>query len=234
MRFPSIQNVAKSLRDLSQSLDAATGPHEVHLRVTEDSQWSIAVGRAEAGPGHVGNGSVPGGPKRFASTVLARAMISEARADHDATVSLQKEMRATMRAAAIARRPKRKTGPFDIGEMVSAVDGQVVGRVVGHGTIYTQLGPVHVHMVELAAPINQPGFPIQVNVVPLADSMLVRAGSFTTTPDELTPVMVDEEPAAKPFPVAPVTPRPVTQTTPPPRRRARGTTARNTKAPIRH
>jgi hypothetical protein len=87
MKFPSIKDVARELQSINES--DLTDPDadaciDVRLQVTADG-WEIHSGDAQYDTdhkGHWGASSVPGNGKRFNSTDIARALISEARDSH--------------------------------------------------------------------------------------------------------------------------------------------------------
>lgn len=112
MRFPSIPNVAKSIRLLSAAVPAAS---PVQLIVSKAGEWEVVLGHARIQGVHdhcyVGQGTVPGQnrkgrPHRFDSPAVARALIAQARAESlglglATRQPSQESLESTLRQAAV-------------------------------------------------------------------------------------------------------------------------------------
>lgn len=87
MRFPSIKDVAHSLRLANGSLDVAwleEGEHgfDVRLQVYSDGSYSVHTGDPcydQDHRGYWGSSSLPGHPRRFNSYELARDLLDQAK-----------------------------------------------------------------------------------------------------------------------------------------------------------
>jgi hypothetical protein len=83
VRFPSLSDVARELRDVSANVE---GECEVRLQVFEDGDWVVRWGDPSYDPSHHGfwgaasvPGVVEGRARRFDSTAVARDLLEQAR-----------------------------------------------------------------------------------------------------------------------------------------------------------
>lgn len=106
MRFPTINDVAKELREINKETLEPYDDDEgidVRLQVFPDGHWAVhsgASGYDQDHRGYWGSASVPGNNRRFSSTDVARDLIDQAR-DDKATGG--EEPRASVKVA--AKRP---------------------------------------------------------------------------------------------------------------------------------
>lgn len=178
MRFPTIAVVASTLRDIST---AAAKDTRVLLRVAPDGSWAVQAEKEspKVKGGHLAAAVVPAGngkPRRFASTEIARDLIRDVKDAFTARARAEKDAKAAERLAlreATTRRRrvhKESKAPFRLGTRVTS--GIVKGIVVGHAVVNGQLGPVHVHLIQVDNPVMVPQFETYVSILTIADDLL--------------------------------------------------------------
>lgn len=178
MRFPTIAVVASSLRDIST---AAAKDTRVILRVAPDGSWAVQGEREtpKVKGGHLAAAVVPAGngkPRRFASTELARDLIRDVKDAYTARARAEKEAKAAeklaLREATTRRRrvTKEVKPPFRLGTRVTSAG--LKGIVVGHAVVNGQLGPVHVHLIQVDNPVLVAQWETYVSIVTIADDLL--------------------------------------------------------------
>lgn len=180
MRFPTIALIAKQLRDMSLKFAKET---RVILRVAEDGSWSLQAeseqSRIGDTPHHLAACSIPGAngkAKRFPSTELARDLVKDVKDAHTAHSRAEKDAKQVARQAKKHQAERRRrtsqqnTPPFQLGTRVKS--GGVRGTVVGHGVVHGQLGPVHVHLIQVDNPQQIAEWNTYVSIIPIADSLV--------------------------------------------------------------
>lgn len=178
MKFPTIAMIALELREMSLVAKTDT---RVLLRVAEDGSWALQAEneKPKVSGGHVSAVVIPGGDgkkRRFPSTELARDLIRDVKDAHTAHTRAEKDAKAAQKRAAQENRERRRRDsqsnhpPFGVGSRVKA--GGVRGRVVGHGTVHGQLGPTHVHLIEVDDPQMVQQWNTYISIVAIADGLV--------------------------------------------------------------
>jgi len=85
MKFPSIADVARVLRDLNANVECDSEGCDVRLQVYPDGAWAIRWGLSDYDQdhhGYWGASGIPGNGEDFDATGIARELIEECREDH--------------------------------------------------------------------------------------------------------------------------------------------------------